>query len=90
MLARWQHSRSISSSKLGLINQWRYCVLYAFLHRVGNSGGRSEREYRIGRRRMDLALIWPVRPGGGAGKAPVGAAPASFERDRSCPDYDNR
>ena len=39
-------------------------LLQAFLHRVVNSGGRLEREYGVGRRRMDLAVIWPVRPGG--------------------------
>ena len=39
-------------------------LLQAFLHRVVNSGGRIEREYGVGRRRMDLAVLWPVRPGG--------------------------
>ena len=39
-------------------------LLQTFLHRVVNSGGRIEREYGVGRRRLDLALIWPVRPGG--------------------------
>ena len=39
-------------------------LLHAFVHRVVNSGGRLEREYGVGRRRMDLAVIWPVRPGG--------------------------
>ena len=39
-------------------------LLQTFLHRVVNSGGRIEREYVVGRRRMDLALIWPVRAGG--------------------------
>ena len=47
-------------------------LLHAFLHRVVSRGGRIEREYGIGRRRMDLAIIWPVRPYGGAGTAPVG------------------
>ena len=36
-------------------------LLQAFLHRVVNSGGRIEREYGVGSRRMDLAVIWPVR-----------------------------
>ena len=39
-------------------------LLHAFVHRVVNGGGRVEREYGVGRRRMDLAVIWPVRPGG--------------------------
>jgi hypothetical protein len=33
-----------------------YLVLMAFLHRVVNGGGALEREYAIGRDRMDLCL----------------------------------
>jgi hypothetical protein len=33
-----------------------HLVLMAFLHRVVNGGGRLEREYAIGRRRMDICL----------------------------------
>ncbi len=33
-----------------------HIVLMAFLHRVANGGGRIEREYAIGTRRMDLCL----------------------------------
>ncbi len=33
-------------------------LLQAFLQRVVNAGGRIEREYGVGRRRMDLAIIW--------------------------------
>ncbi len=36
-------------------------LLQAFLQRVVNSGGRIEREYGAGRRRMDLGIVWPVR-----------------------------
>ncbi len=46
-----------------------HLLLHAFLHRVVNRGGRIEREYGVGRRRMDLAIRWPVcpsRPGVGA------------------------
>ena len=35
-------------------------LLQAFLQRILNSGGRIEREYGVGRRRMDLAVIWPL------------------------------
>ena len=35
-------------------------LLQAFLQRVVKSGGRIEREYGVGRRRIDLAVIWPV------------------------------
>ncbi len=48
-------------------------LLQAFLHRVVNSDGRIEREYGVGRRRMDLAIIWPVRP-------PRPGAPAAEQR----------
>ncbi len=34
-------------------------VLQAFLHRVVNGRGRIEREYALGRRRVDLLIIWP-------------------------------
>ena len=49
-------------------------LLHAFVHRIVNGGGRVEREYGVGRRRMDLALIWPVCPGG------VGTPPAVGEQ----------
>ena len=34
-------------------------LLQAFLHRVVNSGGRIEREYGLGRGRVDLVVCWP-------------------------------
>ncbi len=37
-----------------------HLLLQAFLQRVVNSGGRIEREYGVGRRRMDLGIVWPV------------------------------
>ena len=42
-------------------------LLQAFLQRVVNSGGRIEREYGVGRGRLDLGVVWPVGEGGGAG-----------------------
>ena len=35
-------------------------LLQAFLQRIVNSGGRIEREYGVGRMRMDLLVLWPV------------------------------
>ena len=35
-------------------------LLQAFLQRIVNSGGRIEREYGLGRRRVDLLVVWPV------------------------------
>ena len=40
-------------------------LLQAFLQRVLNGGGRIEREYGLGRQRVDLFIRWP-RPGGPA------------------------
>ena len=37
--------------------------MQAFLQRVLNGGGRIEREYGLGRQRVDLFIRWP-RPGG--------------------------
>jgi hypothetical protein len=39
-------------------------LLQAFLQRIINGGGRVEREYGLGRGRIDLLVIWPS-PGGG-------------------------
>ena len=38
-------------------------LLQAFLQRVLNGGGRIEREYGLGRQRVDLLLQWPRPPG---------------------------
>ncbi len=35
-------------------------LLQAFLQRIVNSGGRVEREYGQGRKRIDLLVLWPV------------------------------
>ncbi len=39
-------------------------VLLAFLQRVINGGGFVEREYGVGRGRMDLLVRWPYTEGG--------------------------
>ena len=38
-------------------------ILQAYLHRVVNGGGRIEREYGLGRGRVDLLLLWPREAG---------------------------
>ena len=38
---------------------WPQLLLQAFLHRVVNGGGRIEREYGLGRGRVDLLIVWP-------------------------------
>ncbi len=51
-------------------------LLQAFLRRIVNSGGRIEREYGVGRRRMDLGIVWPL-----AGPSRSGAsAPGPSQR----------
>ena len=46
-------------------------LLQAFLQRIVNSGGRIEREYGLGRMRVDLLVLWPVRGGGEGRRAPL-------------------
>jgi len=36
-------------------------LLQAFLERIVNGGGRVEREYGLGRMRVDLLVVWPLR-----------------------------
>ena len=38
---------------------WPQILLQAYLHRVVNGGGRIEREYGLGRGRVDLLILWP-------------------------------
>ena len=50
---------------------WPQILLQAFLHRVANGGGRIEREYGLGRGRVDLSIMWPESPppeGSGGGR----------------------
>jgi hypothetical protein len=42
-----------------------HLVLMAFLHRVVNSGGQVDREYGVGRGRIDLLVRWPWRDASG-------------------------
>ena len=45
---------------------WPQLLLQAYLQRVVNGGGRIEREYALGRGRVDLLIVWPV------GERPLG------------------
>ena len=38
---------------------WPQILSQAYLHRVVNGGGRIEREYGLGRGRVDLLIAWP-------------------------------
>ena len=59
-------------------------LLQAFLQRIVNSGGRIEREYGLGRMRVDLLIVWPVRGDGEGWTTPTtGAAVAHAATRRS-------
>ena len=47
---------------------WPQLLLQAFLQRIVNGGGRIDREYGLGRGRIDLLITWPT---GGAGGGPA-------------------
>ena len=49
-------------------------LLQAFLQRIVNSGGRIEREYGLGRMRVDLLIVWPVRGDGEGWTTPAAGA----------------
>ena len=49
-------------------------LLQAFLQRIVNSGGRIEREYGVGRRRMDLGIVWPLAGPSRSGTSAPGSA----------------
>ena len=57
-------------------------LLQAFLHRIVNGGGRVEREYGLGRMRVDLLIVWPVRGRGAssAGEGEAGRTPAFVQK----------
>ena len=58
-------------------------LLQAFLHRIVNGGGRVEREYGLGRMRVDLLVVWPVRGGGDVdgGEGGAGRTPAFVQKE---------
>ena len=63
-------------------------LLQAFLQRVVNSGGRIEREYGLGRMRVDLLVVWPVRESGGGRRTPTTGAGVAREAPREPPAAD--
>ncbi|MCB9551516.1 MAG: ATP-binding protein [bacterium] len=60
----WVQNGEIISEKLDYHEAAPHLVLLAFLQRVVNGGGFVDREFGIGRRRLDLLVRWPL-PGGG-------------------------
>ncbi|MCB9544235.1 MAG: ATP-binding protein [Myxococcales bacterium] len=59
----WVQNGEIISDKLDYHEAAPHLVLMAFLQRIVNGGGFIDREFGIGRRRLDLLVRWPL-PGG--------------------------
>ena len=52
------------SQRLEYQEAWPHLLLQAFLQRVVNGGGQIHREYGLGRGRVDLLVVWPVKRAG--------------------------
>jgi hypothetical protein len=50
---------------------WPHLLLQAYLQRIVNGGGEIIREYGLGRKRVDLLVVWHPRPVSGQERAPV-------------------
>lgn len=60
----WVQNGEIISDKLDYHEAAPHLVLLAFLQRIVNGGGFVDREFGIGRRRLDLLVRWPLPSGG--------------------------
>ncbi|MEZ4431387.1 MAG: ATP-binding protein [bacterium] len=60
----WIQNGEIISDKLDYHEAAPHLVLLAFLQRIVNGGGFVDREFGIGRRRLDLLIRWPLPSGG--------------------------
>jgi hypothetical protein len=65
----WRQHGAILEGKLHYKEVAAQLVLLAYLQRVVNGGGYVEREYGVGRGRIDVAIRWPV--GGAVGGTPA-------------------
>ncbi|MCB9553805.1 MAG: ATP-binding protein [Myxococcales bacterium] len=59
----WRQNGEIIAGKLDYHEVAPHLVLMAFLQRVVNGGGFVDREFGIGRRRLDLLVRWPLQGG---------------------------
>jgi hypothetical protein len=59
----WEEHGEVLASELAYHEVAPQLVLMAFLQRVVNGGGHVEREYGVGRRRIDLLVRWPYSAG---------------------------
>jgi hypothetical protein len=69
--AFWQQHGAILEGKLHYKEVAAQLVLLAYLQRVVNGGGYVEREYGVGRGRIDVAIRWPVDAARGTSAARV-------------------
>ena len=60
----WVANGEIIAGKLDYHEAAPHLVLMAFLQRIVNGGGFVDREFGIGRRRLDLLVRWPLPAGG--------------------------
>ena len=60
----WVANGEIIAGKLDYHEAAPHLVLMAFLQRIVNGGGFVDREFGIGRRRLDLLVRWPLPEGG--------------------------
>jgi hypothetical protein len=64
----WRTNGDVLAGKMPYHEVAPQLVLMAFLQRVVNGGGQVEREYGVGRGRIDLLVRWPL-PGGDTQRA---------------------
>jgi hypothetical protein len=64
-LAFWREHGEVLSTRLAYHEVAPQLVLMAFLQRIVNGGGYVDREYGVGRGRIDLLVRWPLRAADG-------------------------
>jgi hypothetical protein len=70
-VAFWKEHGDVLSGKMPYHEVAPQLVFMAFLQRVVNGGGYVDREYGVGRGRIDLLVRWPIRS----------ASPAAWQRE---------
>jgi hypothetical protein len=65
----WREHGDVLQAGIGYHEVAPQLVLMAFLQRIANGGGYIDREYGVGRGRIDLCVRWPYRTPGGGGRA---------------------
>jgi DNA polymerase III delta prime subunit len=65
----WREHGDVLQADIGYHEVAPQLVLMAFLQRIANGGGYIDREYGVGRGRIDLCVRWPYPAPGGGGRA---------------------